>query len=31
MKCNLFIQEKLIFNADGLFKILYQGGMNDPT
>ena len=31
MKCNLFIQEKLIFNADGLFKILYQRGMNDPT
>ena len=31
MKCNLFIQEKLIFNADGLFKILNSENKNDPT
>ena len=31
MKCNLYINDSLIFNADGIFKILKNHGTKDPS
>jgi acyl-coenzyme A thioesterase PaaI-like protein len=31
MKCNLYINDTLIFNADGIFKILKNHGTKDPS
>ena len=31
MKCNLFIDDKIIFTSDGIFKILRNHGKKDPS